>query len=345
MKIFLVAGGTGGHIFPAVAFGQWLERESKVSSLHYVCGNRALELEIYRYSGIEPLILPIEGSPFGVSGILKKLKRTFNIVKSCISMYSLLRNHKPDACFMFGGYVSFPALVACSIAGIPAVMHEQNAIAGKVVKLSKRIGKLIVKSWDNEISSNVPVRPFVLWDRQAAFLNLRIDRRWLNSRIIGIMGGSLTSVSLINVLNTIVKSFPECLFLALSEKEEMEAENVLYIGRQWDMNPVFSIVDLVVCRGGASTLAELEAYNIPTIVVPWEKSSDNHQVANALKYSEITDNYIWRENQEAEQLIHLTSLCADRQNERVAGFHDKASINLFRSFETKYGDRRKISEQ
>lgn len=345
MKIFLVAGGTGGHIFPAIAFGQWLERESKASSLNYVCGNRTLELEIYRYSGIEPLVLPTDGSPFGISGILRKIKRTFNIAKSCICMYSLIRKHKPDACFMFGGYISFPALVACSVANTPIIMHEQNAIEGKVVKFSGRIGKLIVKGWDNDMTSNIPVRPFVLWKRKAAFEKLKIDSRWINSMIIGIFGGSLTSVSLVNVLNNIAKSFPENLFVVLSEKEETEAENVLFIGLQWDMNPVFSIVDLVICRGGASTLAELEAYNIPSIVVPWSKSSDNHQVANAHKFSEITDNYIWRENQGAELLIRQISLSAAKQNEYKTGYHDQASVNLFRSFETKYGVRGKISEQ
>ncbi|MCL2768102.1 MAG: UDP-N-acetylglucosamine--N-acetylmuramyl-(pentapeptide) pyrophosphoryl-undecaprenol N-acetylglucosamine transferase, partial [Synergistaceae bacterium] len=271
MKVFLVAGGTGGHIFPAIAYGQWLNREKNISSIYYFCGNRSLELEIYRHSGIDPLVLPIEGSPFGCSGIFKKLKRAFNIVKSCFCMYSFIRKFKPDACFMFGGYVSFPALLACSIAGIPIIVHEQNAVTGRVVRLAERIGKLIVKSWNGE-TSNVPVRKLLLWERKAAFEKLGIGDRWLDSRIIGVFGGSLTSRTLINVLDMIEKSFPDDLFLVLSEKEETKAENLLFTGMRWDMNPIFSIVDLVICRGGASTLAELEAYNIPSIVVPWDKS-------------------------------------------------------------------------
>ena len=342
MKVFLVAGGTGGHIFPAVAFEQWLNKEKLVSSVNYVCGNRALELEIYRHLGVEPLVLPMEGSPFGIAGFIKKVKRTFSIVGSCVRMYGFIRKFKPDVCFLFGGYVSFPALLVCSIAGIPAVMHEQNAVAGKVVRFSKWFGKPVVKSWDNEITSGVPVRQFVLWDRKIAFEKLGINDRWLSSRIIGVLGGSLTSKSLINVLNDIVKSFPDNLFLVLSEKEEIKAENVLFIGRQWDMNPVFSIVNLIICRGGASTLAELEAYNISSIVIPWEQSSDNHQIANAIQFSKITDNYVWREYQDAKQLIHLISLGISKQNEYNAGFHEKASLNLFRSFETHYGVRRKL---
>jgi UDP-N-acetylglucosamine--N-acetylmuramyl-(pentapeptide) pyrophosphoryl-undecaprenol N-acetylglucosamine transferase len=341
MKIFLIAGGTGGHIFPAVAFGQWLDREKHISSIHYVCGNRLLELEIYRHSGIEPLILPVEGSPFGISGIIGKIKRTYNIAKSCIYMYSQIRKLKPDVCFMFGGYVSFPALLTCSITNIPIIMHEQNAISGKVVKFSERIGKPVVRSWNNEITSNVPVRQFVLCDKHTAFEKLGISNRWFDSKIIGVFGGSITSKSLISVLNAIAKSFPNNLFLVLSEKEETKAENILFAGRQWDMNPVFSIVDLVMCRGGASTLAELEAYNISAIVVPWEKSSDNHQIANANKFSEITDNYVWRENQDVKQLIRLISLGIGKQKEHKTGFHDQASLNLFRSFEEKYGVRGK----
>jgi UDP-N-acetylglucosamine--N-acetylmuramyl-(pentapeptide) pyrophosphoryl-undecaprenol N-acetylglucosamine transferase len=335
VKVFLVAGGTGGHIFPAVAFGEWLNIEKNISSVHYVCGNRPLELEIYRYSGIEPIILPMEGSPFGISGFFKKIKRSYNILKSCVYMYSLVRREKPDVCFMFGGYVSFPALVACSVARIPIVMHEQNAVIGRVVRFAKKLGVTTVKSWDNEVTSNIPVRQFILWERMRAFLKLGISNHWFNSKIIGIFGGSLTSKSLSSVLDAIAKSFPDVLFLVLAEEEETRTPNVLYTGRQWDMNPVFSIVDLVISRGGASTLAELEAYNIPSIVVPWEKSSDNHQVANALKYSKITDNYVWRENQDKAELIRLISLSLSKQNERIAGFHYKASINLFQIYEEK----------
>jgi UDP-N-acetylglucosamine--N-acetylmuramyl-(pentapeptide) pyrophosphoryl-undecaprenol N-acetylglucosamine transferase len=344
MSIFLVAGGTGGHIFPSIAFGQWLNREKNITSIHYICGNRTLELEIYRYFGIEPLVLPLEGSPFGISGILGKLKRTFSIVKSFICMYSFVRKHKPDACFMFGGYVSFPALLVCSILNIPVIMHEQNAIAGRVVRYAEKRGKLVVKSWNDGITSGVPVRRFVLFDRRIAFEKLGIDSRWFDSGIIGIFGGSM-GVSLVNILSAVVKSFPGKLFIILSEKEEINAENVQFIGRQWDMNPVFSIVDLVICRGGASTLAELEAYNKSSIVVPWEKLSDNHQIANAQVFSEITENYVWREYQDAEELIRLISLGLAKRNERKAGFHDRASLNLFRSFEIKYDDRGKRSEQ
>ena len=334
MKIFLAAGGTGGHIFPALAFGEWLNREKNISSIYYICGNRPIELEIYRHSGIEPLILPIEGSPLGISGFFKRLKRVFNVVESCFRMYSLIRRFKPDACFMFGGYVSFPALLACSAAGVPVIAHEQNAVAGRVVRLAEKTGKLVVRSWSNE-TSDVPVRRFVLWDKQAAFEKLGISGRWFNSRIIGVFGGSLASRALVNVLDAIVKSFPDYLFLVLSEKEETKAGNVLFAGRQWDMGPVFSVVDLAVCRGGASTLAELEAYNIAAVAVPWEKSSDNHQTANAEKFSEITGSYIWRENQDAAQLIHLIS--SSVRKEKKAGFHDRASLNLFRAFEEKYG--------
>ena len=341
MRVFLVAGGTGGHIFPAIAFGQWLNREKNISSVYYICGNRSLELEIYRYSEIEPLILPTEGSPFGTPGIIKKISRTFDIVKSCIYMFSLVRKVKPDVCFLFGGYVSFPALIACSVAGIPVVVHEQNAAAGRVVRFSEMIGKLVVRSWDNEVTSNVPVRRFVLHDRQIAFEKLGIGSRWINSGIVGILGGSLTSKSLVKILFSMAESFPEVLFLILSEKEETRAENILFVGRQWDMNPIFSIVNLIICRGGASTLAELEAYNISSIVIPWEKSSDNHQVANALKFTEITGNYIWREYQDTEELLRLVSLGISKNKEYRAGFHDQASLNLYRKFESKYGARGK----
>lgn len=326
MKIVIVAGGTGGHIFPAIAFGQWLLRTQKASSVDFICGNRPLEIEIYRSANIEPIVLPIEGSPLGVAGILKKIKRAFALIKSFFYVKKILRKKNPHTCFIFGSYVSLTALLACHILRVPTVAHEQNSVMGKVAKLAKKLGKTVVMGWDKTMG--IPVRPFEKCSRAEAMQKLNIPEKWEGKKIVGVLGGSLASGTLTKILSEVAVSLPECLFLVLSAGVS-ERENMMFIGRHWDMNPIFSLINLAICRGGASTLAELAEYEIPCVVVPWEKSADGHQVINAGKFAEITQNFVWRENDDAQKLAELISQRGGNPEHYKSGFHDKSSEKLF----------------
>lgn len=334
MNVLLVAGGTGGHIFPAIAFGNWLLREHKASSVIYVCGNRPLETEIYRSSGISPIVLPIDGSPLGIKGFSKRIKRFFNLFKSYFQIRNLIRENTPCVCFMFGSYVSLPALLSCHFAKIPSIMHEQNAVMGKVARLASKMGKTILGGVEN-----VPVRPFVRYPIDEALKRLAIPSEWRKSKIVGVLGGSLSSGTLTKILESVTGALPDVFFIMLGDKNESSwGSNVLFIGRQWDMNPVFSVINFAVCRGGASTLAELAAYSIPCVVVPWTAAADGHQEANADVFEQLTGNHVWRENDRVESLIKMISLYGGNPNEYSGGLHDEAAERLFAAY-TKEGKR------
>jgi UDP-N-acetylglucosamine--N-acetylmuramyl-(pentapeptide) pyrophosphoryl-undecaprenol N-acetylglucosamine transferase len=146
-KILIVAGGTGGHIFPALAFGRWILDQKKNEGVSYLSGDRPLELEIYASQGIEPYRLFLSGSPLGSPSILRNARRWMELFRSFFQVGRFLRRERPDACFLFGGYVSLLPLLWCRFLKIPILAHEQNACAGKVTKLASYLGAPVAAGW------------------------------------------------------------------------------------------------------------------------------------------------------------------------------------------------------
>ncbi len=285
----MVAGGTGGHIIPAIAFGQW--RNAQGDEISYVCGNRPLESEIYGKHGITPKILPVEGSPLGTKKFFKKILRSFFMISSFLSLLFFLKKDRPHLVLLFGGYVSFPALIACKLANVPVLIHEQNAVAGKVTRLAHRMGVPVATGWSrcdgvNGTYTGVPVRSIRTMDKKEALKELGLLSKNLESKtLIFVIGGSLGSSPLIpSVLSaaSMVES-AECVYICLGYVGTPlpDDSKLICLPPCWDISPVYGASDMVICRGGGSTLAEMAFYDIPAIVVPWEMATDGHQEANA----------------------------------------------------------------
>jgi len=319
-KICIVAGGTGGHIFPALAFAEWLLASGADVSLSFVCGSRLLEKEIYASRGIVPLCLPLSGSPFGTPGIGLRLVRWKETLSSFLSFRAYLRKEECDCCLLFGGYVSFVPLLACHLGGVPVIVHEQNAAAGKVTRLAFRLKKRIATGWSEchpftpgtFVHTGVPVRSFSARDPGNAWLRLGTGRNFPENTIIGVLGGSLMSERLIQLLSCVVrdKVLQKHTFLFLGASQQLQSalfpgdhpENVIFVEKQWDMTDFFSVIDGAVARGGASTLSELMLWGIPAVVVPWKQAADNHQQRNAECFKKIASGEIWREDEPLEFL-------------------------------------------
>lgn len=303
--LVLVAGGTGGHIFPAIGLGQWLSSRMPDLEISYVSGNRPLELEIYRNAGIEPVFLPCEGSPLG-TGAIRAVTRWVQVLQSMRAMARFLGETKPDACVLFGGYISFPALVAGKLKRVRTLVHEQNAVAGKVTRLAARLGLVPLTGWKacrpflkgqfEEIG--VPVRPMKRLPRRDAWNKLGLGDL-PDGRICLVLGGSLGSSALAGKVAEI-SGFPEFRgwsFLVMGKEmgDNHPSDRVWGIPRRWDMEPLYSLADVAVARGGASTLSELRAWAIPALVVPWPESRDDHQAENARLFEEYGCGLVWDE--------------------------------------------------
>ena len=322
-KVLIVAGGTGGHIFPALAFGCWLKEHGKAEYVCYFSGSRPLEAEIYASQNVQPYCLPISGSPLGSSSILQNFRRLGGLLRAFWRTGVLLRKECPDVCFLFGGYVSLAPLLWCCVLGVPVILHEQNACAGKVTRLASRLGIPIAAGW-NECRGlkgsftpvGIPVRPLkkISKPKAAAILGLGT---WDGSLTVGVIGGSLGSEFLGSFIRRFVgktqtSEKQEYLFIVLGDAPSGVSfdPQIRFVGKQWDMTPFYSLCDIVICRAGASTLAELQNYGLPALTIPWLKASEGHQEANARCFYNLTGNPLWIEREEAD-LTELEEVLSD----------------------------------
>lgn len=305
-RVLIVAGGTGGHIVPAVVFGRWMEK-NQGREVACLSGNRPLEREIYGSFGIEPQRLSLEGSPLGVRSPLRVLRRLFGLARALVEAARCVARIQPEACILFGGYVSLPPLLVCRIRRIPVVVHEQNAVAGRVTRLAFRWGAAVAAGWEecagvrNFLHVGIPVRPpgRLLPPQAREALGVELPE---GERIVGVAGGSLGSEELMRKVLGAAEEFEKSgagvTFLFLGARPERELpSNVRFVGRRWDLNPFYSLCDVLICRGGGSTLAETLSWGIPAVVIPWEKAAGGHQERNARCFEKAGGGIVWRENE------------------------------------------------
>lgn len=309
-RVIIASGGTGGHIFPAIVFGRELEKNgAKVS---WICGSRKLEREIYNSSGIEPVILPLEGSPMGTRSITKIFSRIADIIRSLRFTSRIVNQINPFEVYVFGGYISFAPMIISLFRKIPVTLHEQNTVAGRVTRLASRLGVKIITGWPvcegikNFTYTGIPVREPERIPRHESLKRLGLENINENAKIICVAGGSLGSGPLRDLLTKTAAMCKECEFIFLSSKERRDDGNAHYILPQWDTNPFYSVCDVLVCRSGGSTLAEALKWGMKTITIPWPGAMDNHQYKNACEFVKLSGNaHIFRENDSPEDLARL----------------------------------------
>lgn len=307
MQVLLVAGGTGGHIWPAIAFGKWLERNYGNVKVRYFSGIRELELEIYRSEGIEPLKIGVSGSPLGAPKG-EKLKRWMSIFSAFWQTRRLLKSVPPDICILFGGYVSLTVLLNCKITGIPVILHEQNAHAGRVTRLAAKINAPVMSGWDEcdplekgcFKNVGVPIRAFRSMSRIEAWNYLGVALPVPESPVVAVMTGSLGSKKVSKIIEELstMENFKSWSFLMINHDVKSPVQvrsNLIFLPKMWDIAPLYNMADLLITRGGASTLSEVLASDIPAVVVPWRKALDDHQMRNSLIVAKSPKVFMWDE--------------------------------------------------
>ena len=309
-RVIIASGGTGGHIFPAIVFGRELEKDE--TNVTWICGTRNLEREIYNSSGIEPVILPLEGSPMGTHSITKIFTRIADVFRSLRFTSRIVNQIKPNEVYVFGGYISFAPMIISLLKRIPVTLHEQNAVAGRVTRLASKLGVKIITGWPvcegirNFTYTGIPVREPVRIPRHEALKQLGLEYIHEDSKIVCVAGGSLGSGPLRDILTKTAAMCENCEFIFLSSKEKSDEGNAHYILPQWDTNPFYSVADVLVCRSGGSTLAESLKWGMPAITIPWPGAMDNHQYKNACEFVKLSGNAkMFSEEGSPEELSRL----------------------------------------
>ena len=339
-SVLIVAGGTGGHIFPALVFGRWLEGH-RGAAVSYLSGFRPLEAEIYAAAGVTPIRLSLEGSPLGVRSPLKVLRRSLALISSFREVSRCLAEVRPQTAFLFGGYVSFAPLLLCHLRGIPVVFHEQNAVAGRVTRLASRLGAVIAAGWEEclglhgpHVLTGIPVRTPHRLSRAEAERRLGLSLKE-GARVVGVISGSLGSAALLKEALRAAgalegRAVPVEFVLLGDAPVGAVREGVHFVGRRWDVDPLYSLCDALICRAGASTLAEALRWGLPTVAVPWMQAADGHQARNALSFVEAGGGVLWKEG-DTLLLADVIGDLLERGRASVPVGEDAASVAIARA--------------
>jgi UDP-N-acetylglucosamine--N-acetylmuramyl-(pentapeptide) pyrophosphoryl-undecaprenol N-acetylglucosamine transferase len=289
-RVVIAAGGTGGHFYPGLVAAQALRERGWEPLLVVRSGDPALEL--LEKEGLAALPVDLRGLPRKPGPELFAFAR--KLAASLGTLSRALRAFRPDLAVGMGGYLTFPLMFAAWRRRIPRAVHESNAILGLANAASARLGAEIF--WGLPPASarggtlvGTPVRPALRSRRGAAesraALGLRPDAPTLLA-----FGGSQGALGLNAALPRALRSVPGTQVLHLAGRGKAEAVAAAYRDagvaadvREYleDMASAYGAADLVVCRSGASTLAELAAQAAPSVLVPYPHAAAGHQDLNA----------------------------------------------------------------
>ncbi len=309
-KIIISGGGTGGHIFPAIAVAQTLKQIDDRIRIKFVGASGRMEMERVPKAGFDIVGLPVSGIQRKLSG--KNLLVPFKLLASLYKAYSELKSFKPDVVVGFGGYASGPVCMVASLMGIPVVLQEQNSYAGVTNKiLARRATKICVaydgmeKFFDKQkiIFTGNPVRQDIsnLQDKkEESHEHFGLAR---NKKTILIFGGSLGAGTLnIAVKHNIMRlsdlfdvqfiwQVGKFYYDGYKDSEEANMANVRLLPFIERMDLAYAAADLVVCRAGALTISELCLAAKPAVLVPSPIVAEDHQTKNAM--SLVNKNAAW----------------------------------------------------
>ncbi len=308
MKFVLTCGGTAGHINPALAVAGRLKELLPDSSFLFLGAEGKMEMDLVPRAGYEIRGLKITSVARGRSfaALTHNLDTVKNVISSEWEAGRILKDFRPDAVIGTGGYVCYPVLMAASRLRIPTLVHESNALPGLTTRmLAEKVDAILVGFEESrshypdpgKVSvTGTPVRgEFARYTRDQAKLELGLDPR---EKLVVSVWGSLGSGHMNDILTEMlpmlqgqkrffmihsVGSRDHAAFCKTLAERELDPATCNVDAREYifDMPRVMAAADLILCRAGASTLAELTYMGKPVVIVPSPNVTDNHQEKNA----------------------------------------------------------------
>ncbi|MEQ1743338.1 MAG: undecaprenyldiphospho-muramoylpentapeptide beta-N-acetylglucosaminyltransferase [Candidatus Nitrotoga sp.] len=293
-KIMIMAGGTGGHIFPALAVADTLR--SKGWHVIWLGAPRSMEAELVPQHGYE--MASVRFSGLRGKGLLRKLMLPLNLLLALGQSCAALLRHRPDVVLGMGGYITIPGGIMAALMRRPLLIHEQNSIAGLSNKVLARLAARVLSGFPHVLPTaewcGNPVRdsitmlpePQVRYAARSGVLNLLVLGGSLGAKAINDCVPQalalLPQASRHNVLHQTGKQHLEAVRTAYRQAA-VNAESQPFLD---DMAQYYAWADIVICRAGALTIAELAAAGVASILVPFPFAVDDHQTSNARFLSE-----------------------------------------------------------
>ncbi|MBR9906888.1 MAG: undecaprenyldiphospho-muramoylpentapeptide beta-N-acetylglucosaminyltransferase [Gammaproteobacteria bacterium] len=289
-RIMIAAAGTGGHVFPALAVAEQL-RSYGWQVVWLGTTEQRLESRVVPQAGFKLEQIAMQG--VRGHGLVRKLTMPWRLFKAFLQCRKLLKQHQSQLLLSFGGYVCGPAGLAARSLGVPLLVHEQNAVAGLTNKLLARFADHVMVGFA-AAKAQLPQAEVTGNPLRAAWLQPLPTQPRQGLRVL-IVGGSLGAQALNEAVPAAVAQLPEHLLQQLTVQHQcgqgrVEAVQTAYQNTQvqvqvdefiTDMHSAYSNADVVICRAGALTVAELAVVGTPAIFVPLPHAVDDHQTANA----------------------------------------------------------------
>ncbi|OTG92245.1 undecaprenyldiphospho-muramoylpentapeptide beta-N-acetylglucosaminyltransferase [Acinetobacter sp. ANC 3813] len=299
--VMMMAAGTGGHVFPALAVAK--ELQQKGIEVSWLATPAGMENRLLKNHNIPIYQIDIQG--VRGNGIVRKVLAPFKILKATLSAMRYMKQLKVDAVAGFGGYVAGPGGLAARALGIPVIIHEQNAVAGFTNTQLSRIAKTVCEAFPNTfpaqdkvVATGNPVRKEITEILNPSWRYQEREKAGLPLRIL-IVGGSLGARALnecvpeaLKQLNVPLSVFHQCGQNNAETTQARYADAPEFLKVEVspfieDMAQAYSDADLIICRAGALTVTEIATAGLAAVFVPLPSAVDDHQTANAKFLADI----------------------------------------------------------
>jgi UDP-N-acetylglucosamine--N-acetylmuramyl-(pentapeptide) pyrophosphoryl-undecaprenol N-acetylglucosamine transferase len=335
-RVIISGGGTGGHLYPALAVGQKLQEVDPGLELTFVGSRRSLEKTLMERSGARFVAMRIEGlKGRGLKSLKALALLPFAFIKSLLILLRL----KPDLVIGVGGYSSGPVVLLGSLLGRPTLILEQNLYPGFTNRLLTRWAKKAVVAFENSLAFFKGKGIFLGNPVREEFYRLRPKPRTKELTLL-VFGGSQGA----RVLN---EAMTAALPFLRAEKENLRIfhqtgesdfervrsgyvregfEGAVVSPYFFDMAPCFESSDLVVCRAGATTIAELIAAQKAAVLVPFARAADDHQSKNARELERVGGARVILEKDLTPRLLAETILFFLRDKEKISAMERNLAV-------------------
>lgn len=319
-KIIISGGGTGGHIYPAIAIADEVKRRLPDAQILFVGALGKMEMEKVPKAGYEIKGLPITGIDRG--NLLSNFKFPFKLWKSLRMAGQIIRDFQPDVAIGTGGFASGPLLWKAAARNIPVVIQEQNSFPGITNKLLKNKAKAICVAYegiaqfpaDKVIHTGNPIRAEIfqnLQNRDEAVKSFGLDP---NKKVILSIGGSQGSRTLNNAWKAglekvqsegvqLIWQSGKLDYAQLENELDGKLDGIRLTEFIYDMKTAFAAADVIVSRAGAMAISELCLVGKPVMLVPFPYAAEDHQTKNAMALVEQNAALMLTDSQVPENMV------------------------------------------
>ncbi len=297
LRVIISGGGTGGHLFPAIAIGESLQSHDPRINIHYMGSVFGIEADVLPVRGLPHTLVPIRGiqRSFNLTSIRQNLKLPIRYLKSIQIAESLFQQYMPHIVIGTGGYASAIPLKIATRENIPILLQEQNSYPGITTRLYTSKADTVCIAFeeaknylnrDCQLTGN-PIRKGIQnGDRQKAFSFFQLNP---DKKTIFLFGGSQGSAALNKIMDKTVEQLAEKGIQILwqtghwqyNKLHHHDCENVRVVPFIDHMAEAYALADIIISRAGALTLSEITLCGKPSILVPFPSAAGDHQMKNA----------------------------------------------------------------